>query len=377
MSAVRLVQPWPAEHVLNSDSLAVVITTAVAASLSGLLVVLLLGRILFVGFQAWMYRDSITLHEPPFLWRPIGVMVTSLLLSNILQVASGVFQIHWAMNGYVHTGHLCTAQGALLLEGDVGVSLFNMIVAVHTFFTVCLHKSWSKLTMAIIILTTWALLTLIPLLGPVFIEEPRLGPFYGISFEWCFINSNYSDERVYLQYIPIFVSTGVILILYLLVFLTVRGTIPPLRVLGVRNTTPSRHLSAAAHRMLWYPAAYIVIMLPLAVARLCSMRGQHVPRWVWHLAVVFIYLTGTVNVLIYASTRKALSPLRWTHRDTRPTTVASDTQERGGSPTALHNIEVVETPKAESLMHTGRRSQIIDLPGSESRSLSPSSRKSG
>ncbi|KZW04391.1 hypothetical protein EXIGLDRAFT_758683 [Exidia glandulosa HHB12029] len=329
----QVLERWTSSRSLDDTSRAVAVFTACVAALSALLVLALLMHILTVGLLPYIRRGSkySAEGERAFLWRPIGALVTSLLLCNLLQAASGLFQCVWAREGRVHTGSLCTAQAVLILSGDVGVSLFNMLVAVHTFTTVCLHKTWSNLALSMFISFTWTLMIVITLLGPYALETPERGPFYGISNTWCFINNNYSLDRLYLQYIPMVAATVVILVLYVLVFLTIRGTIsicgwsvhltPPNTptVFGgafgeIKVHIPSPELATTANRMLWYPAAYIIVILPLLVARICAQRKEHVPKWVWNMALVFLYLTGLVNVVIYTSTRRALSPIHWPRR---------------------------------------------------------------
>ena len=71
---------------------------------------------------------------------------------------------------------------ALLLSGDVGVSLFNMLVAAHTFTTVCLHKTWSNLLLSMFIALTWILMIVISTytayeLGLALDSDPAAFPF--------------------------------------------------------------------------------------------------------------------------------------------------------------------------------------------------------
>ncbi|EJD53996.1 hypothetical protein AURDEDRAFT_157249 [Auricularia subglabra TFB-10046 SS5] len=352
---------WPTvRHIEGAHTHAVVIITATAAVLSGLLVLLLLTHILVVGLFPYMTRGSKYSHEGEraFLWRPIGALVTSLLLSNLLQAISGLFQILWAHKGAVYLGPSCTVQGSFLLSGDVGVSFFSMLVAMHTFWTVALHKSWPSWVLWTLISLAWALMLIITLLGPYVLQETARGPFYGIAKEWCFINNNYAAGRIYLQYIAILVAACVITILYILVFLTVRGqltlygwrrgatlrsVLPRAQVTQIGNVhLPSPTLAATANKMLWYPAAYIVIILPLSTARLCAETGRHVPEWVWHLAIIFLYLTGTFNVLIYTSTRKALSPIGWRRRSSA--TSSSWLRRGSAAPSLTGKLDIVPPP---------------------------------
>lgn len=59
----------------------------------------------------WSPPPLRTLSTPSLTRLELSALVTSLLLCNLLQATSGLFQSHWAHIGQVHTGVPCTAQG--------------------------------------------------------------------------------------------------------------------------------------------------------------------------------------------------------------------------------------------------------------------------
>jgi len=258
--------------------------------------------------------------ERVFLRRQLGVFIVCLFMSDFIQSISGMIQIRWASQGGIDDGAACTIQAALLLAGDLGTCMWNAVVAVHTFMTIALRATMPNWVVAAIVVLGWSTLLLLALIGPFAIQSHELGPVYGIAGNWCFLTNNYADVRLWIHYIPILISLAFILILYVLLFLSLRGNllIHEGRITIRRRSSvwsvaelPSPHLTAVAKRMLWYPISYVVIVLPITVARLASLHGDNVPQWVWNFAITLLFLSGFINVIIYTSTRQALSPLHW------------------------------------------------------------------
>lgn len=117
----------------------------------------------------------------------------------------------------------------------------------------------------------------------------------------------------------ILASTFIIFILYSLVFLSLRGNIVAdaggieLRRIAQGSNSqvaelPYAHVTAIARKMLWYPisvrstrisnreshnAQYVIIVLPIASARLASVNGRSkVPNWVWLFSITCLFLSG-------------------------------------------------------------------------------------
>ena len=128
-----------------------------------------------------------------------------------------------------------------------------------------------------------------------------------------------------------FASAGFSFVLYLLVFLRLRGNItvsaghkihfhkrPKVRV-GRTNTgtyivTEDRriesHLTTVGKQMLWHPIAYTVLVLPFAASRCASFSGKEVPFSVTTITAAVFVLGGFVNAVLFCTTRNAL-PERW------------------------------------------------------------------
>lgn len=73
------------------------------------------------------------------------------------------------------------------------------------------------------------------------------------------------------------------------------------------------HLTRIAKHMLWYPIAYIVIILPQAASRFSTFSGAPVPFFVVMFAAGVFMLHGFINTVLFCTTRNIL-PGRWRQR---------------------------------------------------------------
>ncbi|CAG8672064.1 10664_t:CDS:2, partial [Acaulospora colombiana] len=101
---------------------------------------------------------------------------------------SGIFQLVWASRSGITEGPLCTAQAAMLLFGDNGTAFWNVVISIHTFWTVVLGKRMSTVAVAFLIATGWTLCVILTVIGPLAIQTPAKGPFYSIAGAWRQLN---------------------------------------------------------------------------------------------------------------------------------------------------------------------------------------------
>jgi len=73
------------------------------------------------------------------------------------------------------------------------------------------------------------------------------------------------------------------------------------------------HLTTLAKQMLWYPIAYIVIVLPMAASRFSTFSGSEVPFPVTVFTASWYMLHGFVNTVLFCTTRDIL-PGIWKQR---------------------------------------------------------------
>ncbi|OBZ77699.1 hypothetical protein A0H81_02414 [Grifola frondosa] len=135
---------------------------------------------------------------------------------------------------------------------------------------------------------------------------------------WCWITNNYPKEQTFLEYFFEFVSAFLSFILYTSSLLRVRGNIIKrsgkwcLRFvprgerwqLAVARDVVDSSMMRVAARMIWYPIAYTILLLPVTLARFIEFGGHEVPFWATIFSDFVFNLQGVVNVVLFVSTRR-------------------------------------------------------------------------
>jgi len=216
----------------------------------------------------------------------------------------------------VHVGAFCTSQAVIKHIADVGVAIWTLAIAFHTFsllfFGVKISR-WASLTALI---GANAVIILLVCLGPIVLDSKARGPFYGISGYWCWIADEYETERITMDYMIMFLSAILSFILYTLVFLRMRGNLVVnglhVRFRFAKNEDWRGRLFAQnyalkiAKQMLLYPVAYTVVILPITVTRFCEWSGRSVPFAATIFSDAVFLLSGMVNVGLFCATRRIL-----------------------------------------------------------------------
>ncbi|KAF3483774.1 uncharacterized protein GIQ15_03098 [Arthroderma uncinatum] len=270
----------------------------VAASLVS--AVAILGLLGFLTYRLifWQKREGTYLGHNQFV-----VLIYNLLLAD-LQVALGfIMSIHWmAIDGLHASSRFCSVQGWLLQIGDPSSGLFVLAIAVHTFATVVIGRKLSyRLTVSCII-GLWGFCLLL-----VMVPTIRHGKHtYVPSGAWCWIDQKFEAERFWAHYFWIFVSEFGSLMLYAILFFYLRRKLQASAVLARGQREYLRRLRRVTGYMVLYPLAYLLLSLPIAAARMSSVRGHPPSLTYLCAAAAIIASSGTVDVVMYTLTRKAL-----------------------------------------------------------------------
>jgi len=256
-----------------------------------------------------------------FLRTHVAAYFISLLLCDLMQAVGSIMNEKWVQHMEVYVGSFCTIQGAIKHASDVGTALFSLIIAIHTFFVLFLRWQMRTYVLWLTLISGWSAVATFVIAGPAALDTVRKGPFFGISGYWCWISPGYPTERITLDYMIMFISALLSFLLYSLVFLRLRGNIIVIgwyvafrRANNVKNApwrgrdfTDNRMMVIARH-MLLYPVAYTIIILPIATARFTAFSGHEVPFAATIFCDTVFLLSGTVNVILFTSTRRLLPP---------------------------------------------------------------------
>jgi len=283
-----------------------VLSLVVAAGLSGLAV--------------WITFLCVTIRSPSYQNTHIIPYFVSLLTSNVLQAAGTSMNAKWVLDREVEEGAFCTLQAATKQAGNVGMALWSFVLAGHIFNLLFLRWKCTLRGLLITLLGGWFSIAIIVSIGPLAVQKQSLGPYFGPSGYWCWITAEYPREQTFLEYFFEFLSAGVSFMLYTIILLRVRGNI--IRVgghyklrfvprgerwqLAIHRDFIDTSMLEVAARMVWYPVAYGIMLLPVSLARLIEFGGRAVPFWAVMLADFIFNLQGLVNVILLLSTRRLL-----------------------------------------------------------------------
>ncbi|KAH9986752.1 hypothetical protein BJV74DRAFT_796723 [Russula compacta] len=250
-----------------------VIALVVVSCVSLVATVGLLCAIAISAFNTRTYKSS-----KMFVRTHVVFYFVSLLLSDILQAIGSIMNATWVRDQAVGYVSLCTAQGVIKHIADVSIALWSLVIATQTFFVLFLRLEIKRYVMWTLLIAIWSIVGVIVMAGPATANDIH-GPYYGISGAWCWIASNYSVQRIVLDYMVMFISALLAFILYSLVFLKLRGII-----------------------------AYTIMIVPIAFSRFRAWSGHEVPFGLTIFSDFIYLLSGLVHVILFFSTRRILPP---------------------------------------------------------------------
>lgn len=278
------------------------------------------GLLIAIALSAFNTRKST--NKSLFVRTHVAAYFISLLLCDLMQAVGSIMNMKWVQHKAVYVGDFCTAQGVIKQAADVGIAMFALIIAIHTFCVLFLRWQTRPYVLWLTLLSAWSAIAAIVLAGPTLVDTTKTGPFFGISGYWCWITSAYPTQHITLDYIFMFMSAAFSFVLYSLVFLRLRGNIITdgwyiafRRVNSSKNATwrgrefADNEMMVIARQMMLYPVAYVIVILPIATARFCEMRGDvNVPFAATIFCDTVYLLSGLVNVTLFVTTRRVLPP---------------------------------------------------------------------
>ncbi|CUA76072.1 hypothetical protein RSOLAG22IIIB_02079 [Rhizoctonia solani] len=332
-----------------------IVATGLASSLA---VVILLGYVIRNHIQLRKLElAGPTKRSSHFFRTHVDFYMLSLLLADLLQGLGAVVNIEWIRGAECYCGSLCRAQGVIQTLGETGVAMSTLAISIHTF--VVIFFSWHPPSGAAgariwgsTIAFIWIYLSLCVSVGFAINEKKiratsadvALEEFYAPTPFYCWIGQGYLVERIVFEYFWIWTAALSSIILYSILFLRMRGyiSVDPREWTHIRfhwrrtsssdmsfvngpngarlqaMATPSGRLvikqeTKDALKMLYYPAAYTALTLPLSIARWSTFNPSYPPNlgrtpaetpFLATAIVVSIFgLSGVVNVLLFVSTR--------------------------------------------------------------------------
>ncbi|CAE6480719.1 unnamed protein product [Rhizoctonia solani] len=329
--------------------------------------------ILLFSLLAWATTTGRGPTERPFLKTHIGAYFVSLMIVDLSQAVGGIMNIRWVVARHVSIGRFCTTQAAIKQFSNVGAALWSIVIAIHTFRLLFFNAHTSDAACLATLVVVWGGIITTVAVGPMVIQTTSKGDYFGVAGYWCWITKDYPTERLCLEYLFMFISAGISVIVYTLVFFRLRGNLIAegykIRVLRV-NSSRAWNLEAGravmesntmsvAWQLMWYPVSYLFTILPIAASRWAEFSGAAVPFGakmfaISHGQAVVFMLSGFINTLLFIATRRVLPPIKLRRRSISGT---SNTHCR-----ISINISVHATRTQQISSANGEPSYLITLP---------------
>jgi hypothetical protein len=257
----------------------------------------------WIGWNIRWYRKKFPFDDWTLFQGPTDIYMFTLFVFDFLQAMGGVFNIRWAHNGIVTTGHYCTAQGIVQQIGELGVALITLLLAVHT-FVAALWKvgleargfALGLVCLACVFIALW-----------VGIGAGHFKNYEAPTPYWCWISAHYSGERLAGEYLWLWIALFASVLLYIPLHFWTEGrlSIPVDRWWWPEFHKPKFDQSVeyvqrrTALAMIVYPLAYSLTVLPLSVSRWLEFSGHNVSSAATFFGVVMFNLSGAINVVLF------------------------------------------------------------------------------
>jgi hypothetical protein len=301
---------------------AIVVNIFGLISTSSLVAVLL--RVMYLVFTTNFTRRSSSRSEHQsqprecvFFNTQLGYYAACLLIANLLSDVSGSMNLIWLLQKGVTDDGFCRFQAVTMQVANVAAAYFTVTLSLHTLITLVLRKRQSVIVGSITIAVGW-LLSIIIAVFPL-----RQKSFYGVSGLSCSIRPIFPKSLFFLHLFPIFLAASASAILYAAMFLILRGTLVVRGIAKVglnfeRNDARSSFSGMEEYRgfvvgiarsLIWFPIAYVVLLVPYSVTQLFSISGFRVPFEAVIFALVCWFLIGIVNVALLYNVFRVLGPV--------------------------------------------------------------------
>lgn len=227
------------------------------------------------------------------------ILIFNLLIADLQQAIAFTITFHWLNLGKIMAPSApCFIQAWFLQIGDVSSGFFVLAIAVHTWLGVVKGYKVPYLWFVLSILCIWAFALLLTLLGPAMYKSQ----YFSEAGGWCWVSAKHQGERLWLHYLWIFIVEIVTVVIYAHICIHLRG-----RISSILANGSSGNLTRATKFMVMYPAAYVVLTLPIAVGRTIAMTGVELPDTVFCITGSLLASCGWIDALLYTMTRRVLT----------------------------------------------------------------------
>ncbi|KAF4981072.1 hypothetical protein FZEAL_3048 [Fusarium zealandicum] len=254
------------------------------------------------------------------------ILLFNLIIADMHQGAAFMLSLTWIHKGGIFIdAPTCFVQGLFDSNGDLASSLFITAIAIHTYLSVLRDYRPPQKLLCAVVVGIWIFvygLAIIPLLATNNGKEVggyyvRAGPwvrsrrsmaasscFFALTRYQCWINDAFENLRLLTHYLFVFLSLVTTSVLYVSIYLSLRRQAKQ----NGDKTGPNNSRVRLSHNpaFLVYPLIYVMCTLPLAVGRIATMAGAHVPMGYYCFAGTLIASNGSFDCLLFGTTRHAI-----------------------------------------------------------------------
>jgi hypothetical protein len=144
----------------------------------------------------------------------------NLLIADLIQAIGEICNIKWVAEAKITEGHVCTMQGMLKQIGPVGVALTTLAIAIHTVLILVFHLRTRAEPALIVIGFIWLFIALAVGIGYGIHKG-----YYGYASYWCWITAKFTNERIGLEYLWLWLACFLNIILYVFLALVIKGVV--------------------------------------------------------------------------------------------------------------------------------------------------------
>ncbi|TEB34753.1 hypothetical protein FA13DRAFT_1625711 [Coprinellus micaceus] len=275
-------------------------------------------RVAWLGLRWYITKDGEKPHDYAFFQTQLGNYAACLLVAMVVNTGAGIMALPWFLNRGITVGAACTTQAVLNQIGTWSSGFFTVTIAVHTFNSLVLKRKQPLIVSRCLMAVGWIVSGVMASL-PFYLPKPN-GDIYGPDGLMCGFKSDYAQFRFFLHILPILVAAALSAVLYPIIFLILRGTLTFKGGIHVTlnpkkrwSTEPeadhyNRFIARVARSMIWYPVAYVALLVPYSVLRLLEISGFFVPFQALVFAAVCWFMLGVVNVGLFYNTFRVLGP---------------------------------------------------------------------
>ena len=225
------------------------------------------------------------------------ILIYNLLLADLQQSIAFSISFHWLrLDGILAPTAPCFIQAWFLNIGDVASGFFVLAIAIHTWLGVIKGYKLPYMWFVVSILGIWFTALILTVIGPAIYRDR----FFTRAGGWCWISTEFQNERLWLHYLWIFIVEFGTIAIYGHVFFHLRG-----RIRSIINNDTSK-LTRATKFMVMYPMVYVILTLPIAVGRMVAMTGRTLPDAFLIVAGALLTSCGWIDALLYTLTRRVL-----------------------------------------------------------------------